>query len=180
MNWTKIITIALMASVTVGCFDTERHIDEGLEPYVELFEDLYRVRVDFPVVYTDDPLVQGQCFLGGLFKNQPKKIVISTYTIEQVESWHMDIETHMEMIVFHELGHCMFNLDHDDREVEHNLDTNFMQARSYMHETALAHNYELPKEFYRDELENKIACVRSMNPTSDPCVDNYLPIEVVY
>jgi len=106
--------IALASAVILcGCgefrsYRIERgYVDPRLEPYVQLFEKLYGVVATMPVVIADlDTYTAGLCWTG-----RPHRVEISRSLFEYYE--HSFPEA-IEEVVYHELGHCVLGLDHDD------------------------------------------------------------------
>jgi len=135
--------------MVTGCTD-EVETDPELIPYFDLFAseaaergitvDYEASRVEGEIQDINDPAVLGQCFRN---QDRPRKVIIDeTY-------WAGATELEREFLIFHELGHCFLDRDHDDRFDEDGV------CISIMHSTPQACKGELSeenKEAYLDEL----------------------------
>jgi len=148
----KYLAVALFFfSLTIfsACEDTVE-TDTELIPYFDLFAaeaakrgitvDYVAERIEGSIRQIDDESVLGQCFRN---EEKPKKVVVDT------EYWADASESEKEFLIFHELGHCFLNRDHDD-----SFDGDGT-CLSIMHSTPQACTFELTeenKEAYLDEL----------------------------
>lgn len=96
----------------IGCSDqkrvvTVRDIDPELETYVTSFEHIYNVHVNYSIKFENLPGNQiGEC---RGFRSPNRKIVIDSDFYSQNKNNYAAIE----LVVFHELGHCSLNRGHD-------------------------------------------------------------------
>ena len=119
---------------TIKDIQTERSIDPALEGNVTAFEEIFHVRVDYPVVYEDLPTYRkadgtvvvrlGTCETIG---RVPIRVVVNK-TLVQGETAKMGV-------VYHELGHCSLGLPHEDSGDELDImNTNGNGVIDYMKE----------------------------------------------
>lgn len=132
----------LFPSVSCGAKD-DYYISPYLASYVELFESTYSVKVDFDVVVSDlDPQYVGMCTT---WSDGSKKIEISA---KYLSLMHKSL---IEETVFHELGHCFFNREHDDSFIR--IGGSWMPKSimySYIHPNHTS--YEQNRDWYYREL----------------------------
>jgi hypothetical protein len=110
-----IIILALAASVAcmqpMRSWESGRRVDPELEPYVQSFERAYGafagVRVALADLTEDGYGTVGLCQMGGY------GVKIDRAYFEYYREWMPEA---VEQLVYHELGHCVFGLGHDDHE----------------------------------------------------------------
>lgn len=138
-----------MIIMLAGCTD-EVETDAELIPFFDLFAseaakrgvtvDYEASRIEGLIQEIGDDVVLGQCFRN---ENRPRKVIVDeTY-------WNGASQLNKEFLIFHELGHCFLDRDHDDRFDENGV------CLSIMHSTPQACKGELSeenKEAYLDEL----------------------------
>jgi hypothetical protein len=93
-------------------------------------------------LFTDIPAdnVAGQCSYS---YNHPRQVTID------IPFWNRSNQLSREMIVFHELGHCVLNLDHDERSFPSGLCRSIMRSGSCCCRDA----YNMQnRNYYLDEL----------------------------
>ena len=132
-----------------GCSKDTLDTDEELIPYFHLFADEAAKRdiiVDYEAARIEgllqnitDSNVLGQCFRN---EEKPKKVIID------LDYWNEASEIDKQFIIFHELGHCFLNRNHDDSKDENNI------CNSIMHSTpdACTSLFAERKEQYLNEL----------------------------
>lgn len=84
--------------------------------------------------------VAGQCSYS---YNRPRQVTIDT------PFWNRSSQLSREMIVFHELGHCVLNLDHDERSFPSGLCRSIMRSGTCCCRDA--YNTQ-NRKYYLDEL----------------------------
>jgi hypothetical protein len=107
----KLIFVSLLL---VGCgrvgfkYKDSPFIEPELNVYVYEFEETYNAQVPFDVVIEDieDPNVAGRCIIS----NKTYKAIIDKDFFETNKKNYWSIH----QVVFHELGHCYFFLDHNN------------------------------------------------------------------
>lgn len=89
-------------------------VDEQLLPYVTKFQELCHVTVsDIPVVFSDlEDTPVGLCTRWNGPTRSWKQVEIDS------EFWHNTSDEGREWLVFHELGHCVLDKDHNDYTLE--------------------------------------------------------------
>lgn len=113
------VTISILFLITIGCSEdtevsTESFIDADLTEYFELFEneasnrgfliDISALGVAGYIQRLDDDIA-GQC---ATYTDGSREIRING------DYWTRASLTEKEMLVFHELGHCVLGRGHDD------------------------------------------------------------------
>ena len=119
------------------------YIDEAFRPYVTAFEERHSMTVNVSIVFKDieDEDVAGQCWY-----RSNRLIEIDT------PYWNVISELGREQLVEHELGHCVLNLDHDERlgtvGAWNNVPLSIMYPVHFGDETYYRDN----REYYLQEL----------------------------
>jgi hypothetical protein len=87
------------------------HIEKEFEPYVNKFFDLLGYREDIIVEFTNNDDYAGVCYYWAVGNNEIK--VNRNY-------WEKINEKQREQLIFHELGHCVLNKDHNNDIIDIN------------------------------------------------------------
>lgn len=107
------LVLALLFLVACGSLDPRDNLatDRAFDEYVRLFEeatgeDVIDVPINFGIV---QPLAAGECnTYANLFQTYPE------ITIDR-EWWRANFDPRIrEILITHELGHCLFGLSHND------------------------------------------------------------------
>jgi hypothetical protein len=115
-----------------------------------LFEKEEDVNVDIEVDFNELPFPNvGRCYyafyLDGPQKDQRVNLNIEIDPI----FWEEASQTEKEVLVFHELGHCVLNREHNESLIsEQNIPKSIMYP--YIFET----EYEMYRNYYINELKN--------------------------
>lgn len=152
LNTTKLLsysllTIILSLSLT-GCKKDIIETDQALLPYFDLFAleaEKRGITVDYELERIEGLLqdIRDESVLGQCFRNaeKPKKVIIDQ------EYWDEADEFSKQFLIFHELGHCFLNREHDDRSDASNV------CISIMHSTPQACDFELTEENKKEYLD---------------------------
>lgn len=140
-----VCTIILLSAC--GTFRSAKgiYIDPKFDSYVQLFENTYGIEVNVSIVFKDiaDEDVAGQCWY---YTNRPRMIEIDT------PYWNIISEAGREQLIMHELGHCVLDLDHDDRVgtvgAWNNVPLSIMNSTHFGDEPYYSQN----REYYLQEL----------------------------
>jgi hypothetical protein len=93
--------------VLTSCSSILGRPDSSSAPYVKSFEEYFNHKVTVPILFTSlSGNTRGRC----IFFRAPKvlrRIQIDSKYWARIEDWER------ELVIFHELGHCEFNMDHD-------------------------------------------------------------------
>lgn len=115
--------------------------------FIEKFNKDFNVKSLTPIIYSSDvDKFAGACFVwnSGYKEIQISKILWNDYSITQ-----------REILIYHELGHCEFNLDHDDLRSIIDLCPESLM-RSYMFSKYEAIScYEPKRLYYIEDMELK-------------------------
>lgn len=95
----------------VACSRSYLRIQGGVDPafkkYVDDFEGIYHTPNHIPIHFTGGSTVleefSGECLT---YSDGEKQILIDTHY------WSQMVDSEREELIFHELGHCVFNRDH--------------------------------------------------------------------
>lgn len=126
-----------------------RVVDPVLEPLVKRFEEEFKVRVFFPVrFYSALDNAVGSCTS---WVNGARLVRIDSKRFETLN------DTQKEQVMYHELGHCLFNLPHNDRRVtfsnvSDDWPASIMNSMAFDPIEALV--YKLNRRYYITELKN--------------------------
>ena len=96
----------------------------------------------------------------GYCQHVPTRVFISRKVIEEPRD-NVSQPKRIEALVFHELGHCKFHLDHDPSMMS--IGGGVSIPASLMYSTTPVGHYPNYEEHYREELEGKINKHRNEN-----------------
>lgn len=118
--------------------------------YVKQFESDFNVKVKIPIVFEKlNPHYAGTCYI---WSDGYRQISINK------NHWDSYSEEQREQLIFHELGHCVYNLGHNDLH-ENNCPVSIM--RSFMFSSYESENCYLPnRESYIEDLLNSIQVIK--------------------
>lgn len=135
MRFTLLIALALMFLVSCA----RPKIDPAFADYVARFELFsgHTVNVDIQFGPTSRPEASGTCF-------DRNRIAIDR------EAWNSNTKSANEQIVFHELGHCVLDRDHNAERLEDGRPASLMNP-SLIPES----DYENNVDYYLEELVRK-------------------------
>lgn len=119
-----------------------------LRPFIESFEAAYNLNVNVPIGFEDlENTTAGVCRIWGQ-KYKEIAIDINYYKVNK-HNYHR-----IEQLVYHELGHCVLNLGHDDRSFYNGQPKSIM--RSYTFNNFEINNFYIPqKSYYISQLMDK-------------------------
>lgn len=127
----------------------KHQIDQEFTIFVENFEHEIEKKVDIDIKFNTlkRPTV-GVCF----------KYSDSNYNYVEIDSefWYKSSFAQKEQIIFHELGHCILNRQHNDILLNYNQ-SNFgvlQIPKSIMYPNVFEQPYELFRSYYVSELKN--------------------------
>jgi hypothetical protein len=133
-----------------------RTIHAELEEFVLAFEKEYDTFVNYPVIISDGVSDQydGVCtsstsYYGGESFTQ-KNIFISKKTYEVFK----DYKGYLKVLLYHELGHCSFSLQHDEEVIESGSMKDC--PSSVMYPSVMWYCFVYYESYYIAELHDKI------------------------
>lgn len=108
MKYSWVPFMMLLIQACTGCGKTYE-VDPRLEPYVQRFEKHATFQVDNLVAGFGDTKKEGKNVIGVCYHSITPEIVIN------LEYWNKEDDLGREELMFHELGHCIYDLEHDTR-----------------------------------------------------------------
>lgn len=147
--WPFVLLLSLILG-TMSCSKDTVETDAELIPYFEVFAaeaaqrgitvDYEARRIEGLFQNITDGNVAGQCFRN---IEKPRKVIID------IDYWDNATEAVREVLVFHELGHCFLERDHDDRKDGNNVCQSIMHSSPQVCDLDLN---DMNREEYLDEL----------------------------
>lgn len=175
----NIIPLAIIISL-IGCskydYDNSELNNSEFKPYVDSFLEEARIRgkdvnvneVNFYLADIEDENV------GGLCNYRKEEIIINR------DSWKTAREIDKELLVYHELGHCVLGRNHRNETSENGnclsimrgMENDFMCSKNIFS--------TLWREYYLDELFNKKTILPDWYTDNQEYVTNYInKVEIV-
>ncbi len=119
--------------------------DPTFNPFIESFNREFGVRVSVPIVFKAiESRYAGVClkYSSGYKEIQINSTHWNNYSLDQ-----------KEQLIYHELGHCVFNRGHNDRMMEANTNCPDSIMKSYMFSLNEINNCYVPeRNHYMEEL----------------------------
>ncbi|MFK7873051.1 MAG: hypothetical protein AB8C84_07760 [Oligoflexales bacterium] len=125
----KIVTFGFLIPFLVSCGDysisdvienprvlvdptVNMKTDSAFHAYIHSFEKYHKNSVKLPIIFDDENAIENPDHAAVCIKNfAPVK---SRYIVVRRENWDK-LDAHgAESLIFHELGHCVLDLDHED------------------------------------------------------------------
>lgn len=144
--------------------------DASIEPYVQAFEAKYSSVVSLPVYFDTSSATGGNSSAGTtvgvcrVYSNNYREILVNKTW------WDSNSTTNRRILVFHELGHCVFNRQHDFE-----LDSNGNKICLTYDSSNTCTVYK-----YRTEASNSNRPVSMMYPTINNISTYYLANQTYY
>jgi len=116
------LSFMMLLLIATGCGDGcgENLVDPEVQEFVTLFEDDYGVTVDYEVRIVDEELTDKPNVLATCKTSTKNGNVVK---IER-SFWDDNVYRRRKALVYHELGHCSFNLEHNDALIYVAIPTN--------------------------------------------------------
>lgn len=127
---------------------TKQKSDPLFDTYIDNFEQRFSVTVRVPVVFKElDSSKAGVCYV---WSDGYREININS------EHWASFSEEQREQLLYHELGHCVFDLNHDDSRLDYRQSCPNSIMRSYMFNLYEIQNCYIPENIhYMEDLDAK-------------------------
>lgn len=150
--------VLLLATILTACGQENassltgfyRQVDDGLEEYVQVFENEWGKSIDFKVEISTIPVEKEEDKKAGIcyvWANGKKIATIDT------EFFSTRTKNQIEQVVMHELGHCALNKGHNDKVwTLQNLTLPDSVMRSWAFNRREAEQYITHYHRYMDEL----------------------------
>ena len=148
--------IFLSSNNLVGCgqepsaLEVKTNIDSEFKQYVDLFEMEQDVNVNIEIQFNqmDLPTI-GKCYyafyIDGPHEGERLNLNVEIDPI----FWQEATDTEKEVLIFHELGHCVLNRDHDE-----DIILEYEIPKSIMYPVIFDSPYKNNRSYYVDELKN--------------------------
>lgn len=160
----KYVIFAILFPFLFGCasFHPAPRVDGELAPFVELFQKVYGVNVNYSVMFSDLSNFSSFDFadetrsLGKLssiiglctrYSDGRRRVLIDRGYFER----NVDNPYAIESLVFHELGHCSFNLGHNN-DIINGVPASIM----YPFNIGGFWYYQQNREYYFEELATRV------------------------
>ena len=142
--------LLLIAMLFTSCSSMGPQIDASLVPYVTEFEKEYMTRVLYPVRYAtiETPLVMAYCL------NHGDEVVVDPYKTQGFNYYQM------EALIFHELAHCSYSLEHYDQLLGVGHPASIMNSEIFNKSDALY--YKDNRDYYVEELRKRMMMHKGM------------------
>lgn len=144
--------IAVISIFTISCgpkypkngYET----NEAFKPFVSSFEQNMSVKNRVPVVFKN---LEGSNI--GLCHRYANNVSANWIEIDE-DYWSYLDDMGKEELIYHELGHCVFGLDHDDSEI--NINGNTIE-KTIMNSYHFGYRwyYQTYRDYYIDELRSR-------------------------
>lgn len=119
--------------------------DPEFASYIHSFETISKKAVTVPVVFSDlDLSVAGVC---SVWSDGYKEVTVSRFY------WILYSDTLREILLFHELGHCVLGLSHNDAK-SFNCPASIMQSYIFTEDEA-RDCYEKNRFYYLEEISGE-------------------------
>jgi hypothetical protein len=127
---------------------TKHKTDPTFSPYINSFKQEFNVNVSVPVIFKElDSNKAGVCYV---WSDGYREIGINS------KFWPNFSEEQKEQLIFHELGHCKFNLNHDDSRLSYDNACPNSIMRSYMFsQWDIQTCYEPERNHYMEDINGK-------------------------
>lgn len=138
----RLIALASIALFTAGCgkFTYREYVPDDVKPYLDEFEQAYGV----------DPTVVAYAFRS-LPDDSAGKCVGATQVLLSTRYWPQYPTELRRALIWHEIGHCIFGLDHDNSLFSDQCPASLMGYRLPSRTCYLAHRLELEAD-YRSKI----------------------------
>lgn len=124
----------------------QAYIEPEFEYFVDLFELEQKVTVDIEMKFAKLELPSvGMCYY---YQYQDGTREFVNIEIDP-DYWQSTSETRKEVLLFHELGHCVLGRDHDEQKVYYTV------PKSIMYPYLFEHAYQTYRSYYVEELQNQ-------------------------
>lgn len=142
-----------MSVSTIACGQEKQNPTKKqsyIEPEFEYFVDLFEieqnviVNIDMKFAKLEYPTV-GMCYY---YQYQDGTREFVNIEIDP-DYWQSTSETKKEVLLFHELGHCVLGRDHDEQKLYYTVPKSIMYP--YLFEQA----YQTYRSYYVEELQNQ-------------------------
>jgi hypothetical protein len=139
-----LLIFSLLSSGCGSYTQKQNTIEPEFQQLVDLFELEQNITVNVDVVFKkiDYPTV-GLCW-SNISNNQKKGIKIEI----DPDFWNKSSDMKREELLFHELGHCVLNRDHDDSIIHYTI------PKSVMYPYVFENAYKKYRSYYVEELKN--------------------------
>ena len=149
------IFLLLNSIAACGQVKEKHNADVYVEPefqyYVELFEAEQETTVEIEMKFNtiEYPAV-GRCYYA-FYIEGPKKGERINLNIEiDPIYWNEASDTEKEVLLFHEMGHCVLNKEHNETVL-----TDFNMPKSIMYPYVFNNPYSRYRDYYVNELKNE-------------------------
>lgn len=125
----------------------EMRWNNSIAQHVKMFEKIYKISVHVPIYVSPLPELHENYLFNGVCMPFQKRIILNKKFIQ--ESGQDSFA--LQQLIFHELGHCVLNLDHNDDIMNNNCPKSIMHSRFFGDTECYWNNIE----YYLKELNGQ-------------------------
>lgn len=141
----KVVIFSCFIGALTSCGFVTTHKD--FRSYVDSFEEEYNTEIDFSVTFQED------------LRENTNHIGICTYIAGtprvyiDTKFWEKTDDISREALIYHELGHCKFRLEHYNEEFSDGTAKSIMHAGNY---NVVSGYWARGRSYYIEELRQRI------------------------
>jgi hypothetical protein len=146
-----------LSNSLIGCGEepptvkVKANIDSEFKQYVDLFEMEQDVNVNIDIQFNEMyfPTI-GKCYYAFYIDGPHESERLNLNVEIDPIFWQEATDTEKEVLIFHELGHCVLNRDHDESII-----AEYEIPKSIMYPVIFDSPYKNNRRYYVDELKNQ-------------------------
>lgn len=144
-------SLFLLLGFLVSCGVPQKNTDTEFNEYISRFTKQTELHIDVPINFSNLEGYVGACIT---YSDNRKEIEIDQ------EFWQRAEDLAREQLIFHELGHCVLNRDHDDTLVR--VDGFFYQIPNSIMYPYIFGSYSFYEEFHQHYMEELIDTTKKL------------------
>lgn len=140
------LTFLLAVMVILFAGPNPREIDPEILPYVERFEEKCHCKVDMVIKFNNmSGFPEGTAGVCNVFFGPNRRVYLTK------KYWQYYTDQNKQQLVFHELGHCILNRDHDTTRMKGYYS---QYPNSYMAPVMFDYPTELEEHYIQELFKN--------------------------
>jgi len=139
------LNLTLLSSLLIGCssFHAAPYQDKELRPFIAEFEEAYGISINYTVTFGDTGEYIGECEITPYYDGYIKRKVIINKVFYDENTYYS-----RQQLLFHEFGHCSFNLEHNTQLLDNGQPVSIM----YPTEFGYSSYYKTHLSYYMEQL----------------------------